>query len=221
MDLVDNQNLLTGAVMLETMWKTRNKDLIDLISPFVFYAVAKVCSPNEIIDQRKALEKIKTEFGYIDMPLAIIEKVLKRNPTLFRKNGSQYRLISDLDEAVKEIEKRRDDGAHKIGLIGSQLSEYFETHLRSRRKYTTEESITELQRFFSKHGIFLGTNRLEESVSTLKGRETDYYVAQYLFEKRDNHQVEYTGIIRTPFLYYTDRVTVLSGFSSGIIRTAF
>ena len=32
---------------------------------------------------------------------------------------------------------------------------------------------------------------------------------------------EYTGIIRTPFLYYTDSVTVLSGFSSGIIRTAF
>ena len=32
---------------------------------------------------------------------------------------------------------------------------------------------------------------------------------------------EYTGIIRTPFRYYTDSVTVLSGFSSGIIRTAF
>ena len=32
---MENQNLLTGAVMLETMWKTRNKDLIDLISPFL------------------------------------------------------------------------------------------------------------------------------------------------------------------------------------------
>jgi hypothetical protein len=32
---------------------------------------------------------------------------------------------------------------------------------------------------------------------------------------------EYTGIIRTPFRYYPDSVTVLSGFSSGIIRTAF
>ena len=34
-------------------------------------------------------------------------------------------------------------------------------------------------------------------------------------------ELEYTGIIRTPFRYYTDSVTVLSGFSSGIIRTAF
>ena len=40
-------------------------------------------------------------------------------------------------------------------------------------------------------------------------------------EKRLNQENEYTGIIRTPFRYYPDSVTVLSGFSSGIIRTAF
>ena len=200
------------------MWKTRNQDLIDLISPFVFYAIAKVCAPKEIIDQRRALEIIKTEFGYIDMPQSVIEKVLKRNPTLFKKSGPQYRLFTNLDESVKEIEKRRDDGANKITVIGKQLARFFETHLRSRRKYTTEEAITELQRFFSKHGIFLGTNRLEESVSSLKGRETDYYIALYLFEKRDNHEIEYDYVIDLVKGYFLQSAIYLQA-SNGNIKS--
>jgi hypothetical protein len=39
--LYDN-SILTGAVMLETMWRTRKQDLLDLISPFISYSVAKV-----------------------------------------------------------------------------------------------------------------------------------------------------------------------------------
>ena len=31
---------LVGAVMLETMWSTRQKDLLDLISPFINYSIA-------------------------------------------------------------------------------------------------------------------------------------------------------------------------------------
>lgn len=54
-----NQNLLTGAVMLETMWKTRHQDLLDLIAPFVFYAVAKVCSPKEYIDNNRVLDILR------------------------------------------------------------------------------------------------------------------------------------------------------------------
>ena len=58
---MSNQNLLTGAVMLETMWKTRHQDLLDLISPFVYYAVAKVCSPKENIDQKRVLDIVRSE----------------------------------------------------------------------------------------------------------------------------------------------------------------
>lgn len=61
---MENQNILTGAVLLQTMWNTRQKDLLDLISPLVIYSIAKVTSPGEIIDQQRVLEIIKSEFGY-------------------------------------------------------------------------------------------------------------------------------------------------------------
>lgn len=59
-----NHNILTGAVLLQTMWNTRQKDLLDLVSPLVIYLIAKVTSPEEIIDQQRVLEIIKSEFGY-------------------------------------------------------------------------------------------------------------------------------------------------------------
>ncbi len=64
-----NQNLLMGAVLLETMWRTRKQDLIDLIAPFVFYSVAKSCAPHEIIDKKDVRNYIRNEFGYKDLPI--------------------------------------------------------------------------------------------------------------------------------------------------------
>ena len=80
-----NHYLLTGSVMLETVWKTRHQDLIDLISPFVFCSVASVCAPRQIIDKRRVLETIRTEYGFSDISLSVIEKVFKRNPKLVKK----------------------------------------------------------------------------------------------------------------------------------------
>ena len=218
---MENQNLLTGAVMLETMWKTRNKDLIDLISPFVFYAVSKECAPYEMIDQHRVLEIVKKEFGYVDMPISIIEKVLRRNPTFFKRKSGQYQLYKNLDATVQEITRRRDDCEHKIRVIGEQLAAYFETHLKSKRKYTVEESITELHRFFSKHGIYLGINRLEERVSGLKGREADYYIAQYLYEKRDSQAIEYEYVIELVKGYFLQSAIYLQSQNGNLLSTTY
>lgn len=45
---------LVGAVMLETMWSTRQKDLLDLISPFINYSIAH-CTP---LSQKINLSKV-------------------------------------------------------------------------------------------------------------------------------------------------------------------
>ena len=140
-----NQNLLTGVVMLETMWKTRHQDLLDLVSPFVFYAVAKVCSPREVIDQQRVLDIVRTEFGYTDMPPTVIERVFRRNPTLFRKEQyGQYKLNGNLDSAVDEIETRWDDCEKKIQTFSNQLAPYLETHIEVYRKYSVDQGMEKL-----------------------------------------------------------------------------
>ena len=216
-----NQNLLTGAVMLETMWKTRHQDLLDLISPFVFYAVAKVCSPKNKIDQTRALEIVRKEFGYTDMPPTVIGRILIRNPELFRKKDGQFWLNRSLDSWVAEIEKRRNDCEEKIRAIGEQLASYLELHSKSHRKFTTEQAIEDLQGFFSRQGIFFGTNQLEEHATELRGRETDYYIAQYLYEKRDAHAIEFEYAIDLVKGYFLQSAIYLQAGNGNLVTSTY
>ena len=151
---MDNQNLLTGAVMLETMWKTRKKDLLDLISPFIVYSASKVCSPGEIVDQQKILDIVKTEFGYFDMPLTIVQRVMKRS-TYFKCENKKYRLMGNLDATVAEIEKRRDECEKKIQTLSDQLVDYLEVHSKYHRKITADQATHYLQDSLPDKGSFL------------------------------------------------------------------
>ena len=60
---MQNQSALTGTVLLEAFWSSRRKDMIDLITPFIHYAVAQTTSPNESINTRDVTDIIRKEFG--------------------------------------------------------------------------------------------------------------------------------------------------------------
>ena len=207
--------------MLETMWKSRAQDLLDLISPFVLYATAKVSSPNEIIDKNNVLSIIKQEFGYTDMPMIVIEKVYKRNPGIFQKSYGEYRLIGNLDGIVEDIEKRRNDCESNITTISNQLINYFEEHTSSHKRITVDEAVDYLQRFFSRYGIFVGTNQLEDHADDYGWREYDYYIAQYIFEKKDAHEIEYEYIIDLVKGYFLQSAIYLQAENGNIITSTY
>ena len=207
--------------MLETMWKSRAQDLLDLISPFVLYASARVSSPNEIIDKNNVLTIIKQEFGYTDMPMVVVEKVFKRNPRLFQRSHGEYRLIGNTDVIVGEIEKRRTECETKINMISGQLIDYFEKHTNSHKKITADKAVNYLQGFFSRHGIFVGTNQLEEHSDENEWREYDYYIAQYIFEKKDAHEIEYDYVIDLVKGYFLQSALYTQAGNGNIISSTY
>lgn len=211
--------MLTGVVMLETMWKTRHQDLIDLISPFVFYSVAKITSPQEKIDQRRTLNYVKETFGYKEMALAIIERVLRRNPSYFQKRENEYYLVQSLDSIVSDIEDRRNECEQRIQIIGEKLSDYLETHKTGKEKYNPERAFSELQNFFSRNGIFFGSGQLEEHLDEYKARETDYHIAQFLYKLKDNNAIEYQYAIDLVKGYFLQSAIYLQAGNSRV-RTA-
>lgn len=149
---MENQNILTGAVLLQTMWNTRQKDLLDLISPLVIYSIAKVTFPGETIDQQRVLEIINSEFGYVDMPAIIIRRVMRRSDH-FRKRDKEYFLKENLDSVVIEVDRRKEECEKKVKTIGTELGIYLETHLKSRSKVSTDAAIADLLGFFSRQGL--------------------------------------------------------------------
>lgn len=77
---MNNGQALISAAMLEAIWVSRKKDMIDLITPFVLYAVAKQTSPGEQIDTKAVQKAVQENNGYPDLPESIIKAALSRNP---------------------------------------------------------------------------------------------------------------------------------------------
>lgn len=215
--MFDN-NYFTGAIMLETMWISRKKDLLDLISPFIHYGVARSFSINDIINIDKVLSIVKNEFGYTNMPATIVERVFKRNPNYYKRIEHQYKFIGNLDNYVTDIEKRRDECDRRLEIIGKQLSVYLNEHL-SRKTITDEQSIIYLCGFFSRQGIYLGTNQLEEHEN--ERNENDYYIAQYIYEKRDARTKEYEYIIDLVKGYFLKSAIYLQAENGSLITSNY
>lgn len=72
--------VLTGAAMLESIWEARQSDLLDLITPFVLYAIATKTSPGSTVDIHFAAKYVRENYGYTDIPESVIKKILNRNP---------------------------------------------------------------------------------------------------------------------------------------------
>lgn len=60
---MSNTTIMAGSALLETMWSARHKDLIDLLIPFVRYAVATQTQVNDEIHLKKITACLCKEFG--------------------------------------------------------------------------------------------------------------------------------------------------------------
>lgn len=220
-DTLENNNLLTGAVLLETMWRARKQDLVDLISPLVFYSVAKSFSPHDRIDNREVRQRMRSEFGYKDLPTSIVEQVFVRNPRLFQKDGNQFTLIGELDSFVQDIEKRRIECDEKIDALGTQIGEYLSLHMRDKKEYTAEEGANYLQQFFSRHGAYLGVDKLEEHLEEIKKYEIDFHIAQYIFSKKDTQEKEFQYVIDLVKGYFLRSAIYLQGENGDFLLKSY
>ena len=82
---------MISAAMLEALWQSRKKDMIDLITPFVMYATASLTSPNEVINIHNVQAYVQQHFAYNDIPDSIIRRVFNRNPySAIKKKNHNY-----------------------------------------------------------------------------------------------------------------------------------
>ena len=125
---MNSKKSLTSAVMLETQWQTRQRDIIDLITPFIDFCVAKNTSINEVINIRKVRTDMDNLFGYKDIPDVIFTKVFSRNNETYSKKSKDYILVNPLDEVVERFEKRQKECETIIDSIGDSLFDYLTTH---------------------------------------------------------------------------------------------
>jgi hypothetical protein len=65
-----------GTAMLSAVWEKEQKDTIDLLIPFIKFAIANKTNIHEILDIKQKTLYFKEEFGYTNIPQNVIDKML-------------------------------------------------------------------------------------------------------------------------------------------------
>lgn len=189
---MNKNQIMMSAAMLEAMWEVRKKDMLDLITPFIMYAVAVTTSPEEEINLNLVQSNVQKNYGYTDIPISIIEKVLRRNPyKAVKKENHKFVLIKNIDLEFEQMEKRREECESYLSALGISLAGYLNEHCKKADNLKKENAIQFLHNFFSRYGLQVGTDSLVKTKISVKDYEIDYYIAKYIFECKDNGKKEY------------------------------
>lgn len=206
---MNSKNALTSAVMLETQWITRKKDILDLITPFVEYCVAMSTSLGEMVDISKVIAAMHSNFGYVDMPEIIIKRIFQRNTMFFQKKQRKYYLVKSLDSVVEKIETRRKECDLIIDSVGGALFQYLESHCQHEKVCSKEQALNLLHMFFAFYGIDISIDRLRIDAISRKTSEAFYYIARFIAEGQIHNTVEYKYILDLVKGYYLETVLYL------------
>ena len=180
---MNSRQAMISAAMLEAIWSSRRKDMIDLITPFILYAVAKQTSPGEQIDTKAVQKYVQINNGYPDLPESIIKAALSRKPrSAVKKENKKFFLIKPLDNEISRMDQRKQECTEDIARIGDRLSQYLENHCKSKVHISQENAIGRLHSFFARYGLEVGTENLAGVTIKPEEYESDYYIARFIFE---------------------------------------
>lgn len=193
---MNSRQAMISAAMLEAIWSSRRKDMIDLITPFILYAVAKQTSPGEQIDTKAVQKYVQINNGYPDLPESIIKAALSRKPrSAVKKENKKLFLIKPLDNEISRMDQRKQECTEDIARIGDRLSQYLEDHCKSKVHISQENAIGRLHSFFARYGLEVGTENLAGVTIKPEEYESDYYIARFIFECKDRQDPLYQSII--------------------------
>ena len=109
------KNAIISLAMLYALWQTKRSDLLDLIRPFVLYAVGVTTKVGDIIDVEGICRYMESEFGYQSFQCAVVERILlretsdaiKQESRIIKKEDRKFILIASLSTQVEKFNSKR------------------------------------------------------------------------------------------------------------------
>ena len=110
-----NRNTIISLSMLYALWQTERKDLLDLIRPFVMYAVGSVTAVGAEINETEVCKGMEREFGYKTFQPAVIHRILSRetsttievNQRKIEKRSGRFYLKTSLSALNEDFVNKR------------------------------------------------------------------------------------------------------------------
>lgn len=182
--LMMNENVMIGTAILSTFADKKQSDSIDLMIPFVKYALQEKYAVGDIISPCSICDYIQQTFAFNDLPIAIIEKAIKR---LSKNNGcltytnKEYTFSKDVMDDHSKIKDKRSHAFMLIESIIKKLTPYINS--KSFKKFTEEDSKKALFIFLDKYGLSTINNSLEDQTQLFKGENTNRIIGSFILEE--------------------------------------
>ena len=201
---MEDSGALVTVAMLSTLLQNRQKDYLDVISPFILNLVPK--SVGERINCTEIIRQLSDQYGFEQFPINVLTKVLNRYTKLkyglLEKQAGSFFVKKIYEDASFEEKQATIRKAH------NKVMEELRTYLIKNSKYTkiTIEKTRELfLSFLEKNGL----NFVDgiEKLRAIRASDFDVYqVARFVLQEYDKktdtfHQIE--EVVRGFFVYKT------------------
>ena len=189
-----SRNAIISLAMLYALWQTKRGDLLDLIRPFILYAVGMTTKVGDAIDTNIICRYMESEFGYRSFQPAVAERVISRETSMsisqskrvIEKRNRQYILIASLSSQIDKFTAKRTACKEHSDAVTSALAAYLNQKQACRRSdYSQANAEVLLLSFFERQGgsIILSVEDLRQltvkifchDCAILAGRECRYY----------------------------------------------
>ena len=194
---MENSNALIGTAMLTAIWDQTHKDNLELLKPFITYLVGKNASIQDEINITKIINEMDEEFGFPNIPKAVIEKIFNRMKKIIIRNDKKYYLIKDLSEEVKKFDENKNQIQDESDKVINNLMEYLKSSNKNFNKITIEETKKLLYIFFEKNG-FITLENIEslKNIGEYKTDQANYYIAKFILDENKNNTRVFNSIYK-------------------------
>ena len=122
--MADNE-VLVGTAMLNAVWSKQHNDMLDLILPFVKYAIGRKYKKGDRIEPGEIAACLNEELGYESIPHEVVATMLKRlSPSVLDRRRSEFWLKVGLEKDVKSYSDQRLAMKERHEKVGSTLAAY-------------------------------------------------------------------------------------------------
>lgn len=192
---MDNINALITIATASYIYNGDYNDKTDIIRPFVLKIILDNYSKNETIGLKKIIEKLESDYGLINVPSAVILKILHRihtkNEGYLIKNGKTNYIFGDIpSDAIKTFNENTMSAKNSMSELIDGLYNYIKKEDEGLQK---EDLQKELFDYLDKYGVPFYVDQ-EFVLSPLIEKSHSYLIAKFMLEHIESRSYMLTHI---------------------------
>ena len=219
-----NGNTISSLAMIYALWQTSNHDLLDLIRPFVVYAVGNTTNKGDEISAEIIARFMETEFGYKSFQVEVVNRILNReiaNKQIEKRNKRFY-LIGSYQQQVDEFTLKRTSCKSHSDRVTHDLAEYLNNQtIKGRNNYSQKDAEVLLLSFFERQGKSVVLS-VEDFQSILyKNNEIDYHIGHFILKAKEDNSVLMDYLIELATGYFVTTAFYLQAENQNVTSASF